>query len=172
MGQGPLPHLAGTDPLAARPILVHGIESLVRLHKHGHRLMQPRKIILAYNADAGLFNAAKDWASKLLWPDSNPCTLCRITYDVRGMLHPWKKYLESLGCPVLFLHRPEFGQHYAHLDLPLPVILADFGRGPEVLLTTGEITSAATLEGLITATQEKLEVLSRNGAAAVSAETV
>ncbi|KAF0172908.1 MAG: hypothetical protein FD161_3912 [Limisphaerales bacterium] len=134
--------------------------------------MQPRKIILAYNADAGLFNAAKDWASKLLWPDSNPCTLCRITYDVRGMLHPWKKYLESLGCPVLFLHRPEFGQHYAHLDLPLPVILADFGRGPEVLLTAGEIASAATVEGLIAATQEKLEVSSRNGAAAVSAETV
>lgn len=86
--------------------------------------MKPRKIILAYNADSGLFNAAKDWTSKLLWPDSNPCALCRITYDVRGMLHPWKKYLESLGCPVLFLHRPEFGQHYPQLALPLPAILA------------------------------------------------
>ncbi|MFA6543051.1 MAG: hypothetical protein WCS99_01405 [Limisphaerales bacterium] len=123
--------------------------------------MKPRKIILAYNADSGLFNAAKDWTSKLLWPDSNPCALCRITFNVRGMLHPWKKHLESLGCPVLLLHRPEFGQHYPHLDLPLPVILADFDHEPEVLLTDKEIVDSATLDGLIKATQDRLEILSR-----------
>lgn len=50
----------------------------------GLRRMKPRKIIIAYNAEAGLFGAAKNWASKVLWPDLNPCTLCRITHDVRG----------------------------------------------------------------------------------------
>lgn len=134
--------------------------------------MKPRRIILAYNADAGLFNAAKDWTSSLLWPDSNPCALCRITYNVRGMLHPWKKYLESIGCPVLFLHRPGLAQHYPQLDLQLPVILVDFGHEPKVLLTAGEIATAATLDGLITATQEKLDILSRLEPVAGSPQTV
>lgn len=37
----------------------------------------------------------------------------------------------------------------------------DFGHEPEVLLTDKEIADSATLDGLITATQERLEILSR-----------
>lgn len=57
--------------------------------------MQPRKVIIAYNAEAGLFNAAKDWTSKLLWPDSNPCTLCQSSAD-----------LQSGGCSRRGNHHP------------------------------------------------------------------
>jgi len=46
------------------------------------------KLIFVYNADSGLLNAMKDWAHKIVSPETYPCSLCALTYNNLGMRHP------------------------------------------------------------------------------------
>lgn len=87
----------------------------------------PTKLILAYNAQNGLFNALNDWAHKIFSPATYECRLCHFTYGLTGMLRPWKDFLESVPHPTVSLHREEFRKAYPTLDVRLPAILADQG---------------------------------------------
>jgi hypothetical protein len=120
--------------------------------------MHPERLILAYNADNGYFNALTDWAHKFFSPATYACTLCRYTYSTRGMLFPWKAFLESLQCPTRFLHRSEFREFYPRLTIPLPVILIEVNGVTAVLLSAEEIQAAGDLDGLIAATRFNLNL--------------
>jgi hypothetical protein len=81
-----------------------------------------KTLIFVYNADTGLFNTVADIAHKIFSPETYPCSLCAITHTSLGMKEEWKKFIEELKMPVVFLHRDEF----LEAELPkqlLPVIL-------------------------------------------------
>ena len=118
--------------------------------------MRPERLILVYNTDNGYFNALTDWAHKFFSPATYACTLCRYTYSTRGMLFPWKAFLESLRIPLRFLHRSEFHEFYPRLTVPLPIILVEVNGMTALLLSAEEIQAAEDLDGLIAATQLKL----------------
>ena len=99
-------------------------------------------LVLVYNADADLFSAATDWAHKLLAPSSYACSLCAVTYGAVRMRSGWRDVLDSLDCPVRFLHRDEFAEAY-DADLDLPAILWQAGETLSVLVSAGEIDAAA-----------------------------
>lgn len=117
--------------------------------------MQPQTLLLVYNADNGLFNALSDWAHKLFSPETYECSLCRYTYGLTGMRRQWKEFLESLGCPAVFLYRTQFRERYPHLDLRFPAILVETEPPPRVLLSAQEITAAGSLETLIELTRQR-----------------
>lgn len=71
-----------------------------------------KKIILVYNADSGLLNAAKDYIHKIVSPDTYPCSLCAITYDNLGMKSEWKKFIKKIDTEVEILHKDEFHLKY------------------------------------------------------------
>ena len=119
--------------------------------------MESRKIILVYNADDGLFNALNDWAHKFFSPETYDCSLCLYTYGLTGMLRPWKDFIESLGCPTVFLHRSEFRQRYPSLDIRFPAILVETDPPPRVLLSSQEITAVGSLEKLIELTRHRFK---------------
>ncbi|MCI0743987.1 MAG: hypothetical protein L0Y58_01150 [Verrucomicrobia subdivision 3 bacterium] len=121
--------------------------------------MTPEKVILVYNADDGLFNALSDWAHKLFSPATHQCHLCRYTIGLSGMRFPWKEFLESLGCPLLFFHRPDFRELYPNLNVRFPVILVEVGGEPTVLLSASEIAKSGSLDGLIEATRDRFTYL-------------
>jgi len=77
-------------------------------------------IIFVYNADSGLLNAMKDWAHKIVSPESYPCSLCALTYDNLGMRRPWREFIKELGYEVEFLHRDELEETYGVKDVLLP----------------------------------------------------
>jgi len=52
------------------------------------------KLIFVYNADSGLLNAMKDWAHKIVSPETYPCSLCALTYDNLGMRRPWREFIK------------------------------------------------------------------------------
>ena len=120
--------------------------------------MRPERLILVYNTDNRYFNALTDWARKFFSPATYACTLCRYTYSTRGMLFPWKAFLESLYIPLRFLHRSEFREFYPRLTLSLPVILVEVNGMTAVLLSAEEIQAAGDLDGLIAATRLKLDL--------------
>ena len=78
------------------------------------------KLIFVYNADSGILNAMKDWAHKVISPETYPCSLCVLTYDNLGMRHPWKEFIKELGYEVEFLHRDELAEQYGIGDVNLP----------------------------------------------------
>ncbi len=78
------------------------------------------KLIFVYNADSGLLNAMKDWAHKIVSPETYPCSLCALTYDNLGMRRPWRDFVKELGYDVEFLHRDELEENYGLKDVMLP----------------------------------------------------
>ena len=78
------------------------------------------KLIFVYNADSGLLNSLKDWAHKIVSPETYPCNLCALTYDNLGMRRPWREFIDRLGYEVEFLHRDELAEQYDIKDMPLP----------------------------------------------------
>lgn len=78
------------------------------------------ELVFVYNADSGILNAVKDWAHKIVSPETYPCSLCALTYDNLGMRRPWRKFIKELDCEVEFLHRDELAKEYGIMDVPLP----------------------------------------------------
>ena len=78
------------------------------------------KLIFVYNADSGLLNAMKDWAHKIVSPETYACSLCALTYDNLGMRRPWREFIKELGYGVEFLHRDELAKQYGAKDVQLP----------------------------------------------------
>jgi hypothetical protein len=78
------------------------------------------KIIFVYNAGSGLLNALKDWAHKIVSPETYPCSLCALTYDNLGMRRPWREFIKELGYEVEFLHRDELAEQHGIEDVQLP----------------------------------------------------
>jgi len=114
------------------------------------------RLIFVYNADDGFFNALNDMAHKVFSPETYQCSLCRFTYGIRGMLLPWKQFVESLPHRKAFLHRNEFRQEFPDLDCQLPVILLEKDGRCETLIAADEIKRAGNLDGLVTVMRERL----------------
>jgi hypothetical protein len=107
-------------------------------------------LILIYNADGGLLNALKDGLHKLLYPASYPCSLCALTYGVATMKGEWRRFLDGLGMPHLFLYRDELRRDLGGGDLALPAILLADGPGePAVLVSAAELNALPDCGALI-----------------------
>lgn len=118
----------------------------------------PDRLLMVYNAEDGLFNALTDWAHKIFSPSTYECPLCRHTYGVRGMLMPWKTFLERQPFRTEFLYRPDFRTKYPQFkDVALPLILVEKGEDLDVLALADEIQETNNLEGLIRLVETKLE---------------
>lgn len=78
------------------------------------------KLIFVYNADSGLLNSMKDWAHKVVSPQTYTCSLCALTYDNLGMRRPWREFIQGLDYEVEFLHRDELAREHDFADVSLP----------------------------------------------------
>ncbi len=118
--------------------------------------MRPEKLIFVYNADEGFFNVLTDWTHKLVSPSTYQCSLCLYTYGMTGMRKPWKEFLDALGLPCEFFHRPDFRERFPGVSVEFPAVLGLRGEAVEVLLSAEELRQASSLEGLISALRTRL----------------
>lgn len=101
--------------------------------------------LFVWNADSGWGHALTDSLRKLLQPESQLCSLCRLTYGVAGPRAAWKRFLDQWGRPAYFVHRDEFRQMDAQgrwHELPLPAVL-EWRSG-----SWAPVVGAETLSGL------------------------
>ncbi len=95
---------------------------------------QIRRLILIYNADAGMLSALVDSARKVL--RLNGCALCSITHGLSGEKNEWRSCRAEIGVPIDYLHRDEiFGPMKQLVGDTLPCVVAETAAGPQVLLT-------------------------------------
>ena len=113
-------------------------------------------LIFVYNADNGMFNALYDTAHKIFSPQTYQCSLCRYTHGLRGMVLPWKKFLDSISCQKTFLHRNEFRAQYPDHTVSPPAVFGEDKSGLQLLLSSEEINSCVNLEQLIAKLEAKL----------------
>jgi hypothetical protein len=118
--------------------------------------MKPEKLVFVYNADEGFFNVLTDWTHKLVSPSTYQCSLCLYTYGMTGMRAPWKQFLDSLGLPCEFYHRPDFREKFPGQRIEFPAVLGLRGENLEVLLSANDLKEVGTLESLIETVRQKL----------------
>lgn len=122
------------------------------------------RLIIVYNADSGLLNAAKDAVWKVVQPSTYPCSLCALTYGWVSMHGRWRRFLGSLPHTKVFHHKDDFALAFPELNIALPaMLLAESDSHPTVLVSANELDTLSDLEGLIALVEERL-ALARIGA--------
>jgi len=84
------------------------------------------RLVLVYNADAGVFGAVADSVHKLLAPETYACGLCYYTHGAFGMKRPFKDFLERL--PVAY-HLNAFRRQHGDVEVALPAVLWEARAG-------------------------------------------
>ena len=118
-------------------------------------------LIFVYNADSGLLNALNDGILKIVSPSTYDCRLCGLTFGVVSMKTPWRRFIESLGLPVEFLHRDEFGEKYDYEGAEFPSVYAKTGEEMRLFISKEEMNSMESLDELMELVKGKLDILVR-----------
>jgi len=114
------------------------------------------KLIFVYNANSGLLSAMKNWAHKIVSPETYPCSLCALTYDNLGMRRPWREFIKGLGYEVEFLHRDELAEQYGIHDVPLPATFILQNNKPKLWIRSDAMDACNSLVELQTLVTQKL----------------
>ena len=117
------------------------------------------RLILVYNADSGLLNAAKDAVWKVVRPTTYPCSLCALTYGWVSMHGRWRRFLGRLPQARVFHHKDDFALAFPGVTVALPAILLAEGKGaPQVLVGAAELDALPDLAALIALVAARLGV--------------
>jgi hypothetical protein len=114
------------------------------------------KLIFVYNADGGLANMFKDWAHKIISPETYACSLCALTFDNLGIRRPWREFIKELGYEVEFLHRDELEKRYGINDISLPTVFILQNGKPNLWIKSGAMDACESLDELQALVTQKL----------------
>lgn len=116
-----------------------------------------RRLIIVYNAEAGLLAGVADSLHKIVSPSTYPCQLCAITYGLAAMRRDWRLFLDGLGLALVFHHRADFRAAFpAAADWPLPLVALASGGQLAPLVTAADFAAIADLPRLIAVMRERL----------------
>lgn len=115
------------------------------------------RLVIVYNANAGLLAGAMDSLHKLFAPATYPCKLCALTYGLLAMRREWRAYLDGLAMEILFHHRPDFRAAFPQAaDWPLPLIAVEQDGQLAVLISAADFASIADLSQLMMEVDRRL----------------
>lgn len=116
-----------------------------------------KRLVIVYNANAGILAGVMDSVHKIVSPSTYPCQLCGITYGLTSMKREWRAFLDGLGMPVVFHHRPDFRTAYPQAgDWPLPLIAIEQGGDLRVLVKAADFAGIPDVPALIRVLQGRL----------------
>jgi hypothetical protein len=105
-------------------------------------------LVFVYNADSGVFNAVADIAHKIFSPQTYQCNLCALTHSAFRMRDDWKRFLDTLGHAVEFLHADELKSRYGLSGVHLPAIFEKREEGLKVWLDADSINACRATDDL------------------------
>ena len=119
--------------------------------------MTTARLLVAYNAEAGLLAGVLDSVHKLASPATYPCRLCALTYGLVTMDRRWRDWLRRPPLPVVVHHRPDFRAAWpAAANWPLPLVALADGAGLTLLLGPEALADIADAGALIAAIMARL----------------
>jgi hypothetical protein len=115
------------------------------------------RLVIVYNANAGILAGVMDSVHKLVSPSTYPCQLCAVTYGLTSMRREWRAFLDELGLETIFHHRPDFRQAFPQAaDWPLPLVAVEEGGALTQLVTAADFAAIPDLPSLIRVVRERL----------------
>lgn len=109
-----------------------------------------KRLIIVYNANAGIAAGVMDSVHKLVSPSTYPCQLCAVSYGLVGMRREWRAFLDGLGLETVFHHRPDFRAAFPQAaDWPLPLIAVEDAGEPHTLVSAADFAGIPDLAALI-----------------------
>ena len=115
------------------------------------------RLVIVYNANAGLLAGAMDSLHKLFAPATYPCKLCALTYGLLAMRREWRAYLDGLAMEILFHHRPDFRAAFPQAaDWPLPLIAVEQDGQLAVLISAADFAGIVDLPQLMAVVARRL----------------
>jgi len=118
--------------------------------------LTPKRLLIVYNAEAGIAAGIKDSIHKLLKPDTYPCSLCALTHGTVRVDPAWKRFIARVPMDVRVYHRPDFRERYPDLDIELPAVLVEEKRDAQLLIPASELRGIASVDALIARVEERL----------------
>lgn len=116
-----------------------------------------RRLVIVYNANAGLMAGVMDSVHKTVSPSTYPCQLCAVTYGLTSMRKEWRAFLDETGLELLFHHRPDFRAAFPQAaDWPLPLVALEQGGALTQLVSAADFTAIPDLPTLIRVVRERL----------------
>ncbi|WP_133064314.1 hypothetical protein [Sandarakinorhabdus cyanobacteriorum] len=116
-----------------------------------------RRLVIVYNANAGILAGVMDSVHKIVSPSTYPCQLCAVTYGLTSMRREWRAFLDETGLETIFHHRPDFRAAFPHAaDWPLPLVAAEDGGQLTQLVTAADFTAIPDLPTLIRVVRARL----------------
>lgn len=116
------------------------------------------EIIFIYNAKSDLFSTLSDFAHKIFFPATYPCSLCKLAYGNIRVKKKWTSFLESLPHRQSFFHSDDAPEMVSAFLEELPVILIRTNHGGlDILMSSKELNQLGTLVELIDTLGRRLE---------------
>ena len=116
-----------------------------------------RKLVIVYNANAGIAAGVMDSVHKIVSPSTYPCQLCAVTYGLTSMRREWRVFLDGLGMELVFHHRPDFRQAFPQAaDWPLPLVAVEEGGVLRELVSAADFGGIADLPALMRVVSDRL----------------
>jgi hypothetical protein len=116
-----------------------------------------RRLVIVYNAEAGIVAGVMDSVHKLVSPATYPCQLCAVTYGLATMKREWRAFLDGLGMELVFHHRPDFRAAYPETaDWPLPLVAVEQDGALTPLVDADDFRAIPDLASLIRVVRERL----------------
>ena len=109
-----------------------------------------KRLIIVYNANAGIAAGVMDSVHKIVSPSTYPCRLCSITYGLVAMKREWRLFLDGLGMDLVFHHRPDFRAAFPQAaDWPLPLVAVEDAGGLREVVSAADFGGIADVPTLI-----------------------
>jgi hypothetical protein len=116
-----------------------------------------RRLVIVYNANAGIAAGVMDSVHKIVSPSTYPCQLCAVTYGLTSMRRDWRVFLDGLGMELVFHHRPDFRQAFPQAaDWPLPLVAVEEGGRLRELVSAADFAGIPDLPSLVQVVSDRL----------------
>jgi len=115
------------------------------------------QLVLAYNANGGIFPGLVDVVWKEVSPKTYPCNLCLHAFGRFGPKEAWKEYLASLPYRIRTFHKDAFRRKY-DFDGPFPAVFLGSDSTVTLLVSAAEINTANSLKDLTALMKRALKI--------------
>jgi len=116
-----------------------------------------RRLVIVYNANAGIAAGVMDSVHKIVSPSTYPCQLCAVTYGLTSMRRDWRVFLDGLGMELVFHHRPDFRAAFPQAaEWPLPLVAVEEGGRLRELVSAADFAGIPDLPSLVQVVSDRL----------------
>lgn len=119
--------------------------------------MAGRRLVMVYNANAGILAGVMDSVHKIVSPATYDCRLSAVTHGLTSMKRDWRAFLEETGMELLIHHRPDFRQAFPQAaNWPLPLVAVEQDGELTQLISAQDFAAIPDLPALVAVVRARL----------------